>query len=65
MSIISDSSRRKYERSLAKSYDDFADKLLAGRGFWDGRVIVNDPNRCKAKRDQCRAKAAMYRASYS
>jgi len=56
--------QRKYERSLAKSFDDFGDKLKAGRGFWRNGVICNDPIECLAKRTECYNKAAMLRRNY-
>lgn len=38
--------------ALAESHREFADKLKAGRGFWNGRVICNDPEKCKQKRQE-------------
>jgi len=39
-------------QALASSYKDRADAIKAGRGFWNGRVICNDPEKCKEKRDK-------------
>ena len=38
--------------ALSISYQQRADALLAGRGFWNGRVICNNPVKCKKKRDE-------------
>ena len=37
--------------ALAQSHRDRAEALKL-RGFWNGRVICNDPVKCKAKRQE-------------
>ena len=38
--------------ALSQSFRDRADAIKAGRGFWKGRVICNNPEECKAKREE-------------
>ncbi len=39
--------------ALARSHQDLADRITAGRGFHNGRVTVYDPVKCaEFKRDQ-------------
>lgn len=46
--------------ALATSYRERADAIKAGRGFWNGRVICNDPEKCKKKREDLMAISTGY-----
>lgn len=46
--------------ALAASYKERADAIKAGRGFWNGRVICNDPVKCKAKREDLMETSRLY-----
>lgn len=46
--------------ALAQSYTLRADAIQAGRGFWNGRVICNDPAKCRQKIKDLRELAMNY-----
>ena len=43
---------KQVDRSLAGSFFEYAERIRAGRGFWDGGVICNDPAKCRDKRKE-------------
>lgn len=46
--------------NLAQSFIQRADAIKAGRGFWNGNVICNNPTLCKEKREELMARARNY-----
>jgi len=47
--------------ALSDSYKLRADAIKAGRGFWNGRVICNDPVKCAEKRTELMNLSAYYK----
>ena len=43
---------KQVDRSLAGSFFEYAERIRAGRGFWDGSIICNDPAKCRDKRKE-------------